>query len=219
MERRGNLEQAELYFREALDIHRNRLGEDTPLTAVSMIRLAGNLHEQEKPDAEKMHRQALQMLRAKVGNEHQDVVWGTSRLARLKLNEGDRATAEDLFRKAIQIERQLPREKHPILADCLEGMAQALIANGRAQEAEGLLAEALDIQQLRFVDGDPRTAFTRNTLGACLTALGRHEQAERLLLESHKALTTTHGPSHRRSRLASQRFEDLHKATNERSAP
>lgn len=169
----GRLEEAERYIREAVDVRQRRLGEDHPDTSVARVWLASVLLMEGNLEAAKICQDAVNSLRQKLGDHHEQVSWALPKLAMIEKSEGCLQTAEQLYSEAIYIERSLPREHHPVLAEALAGLADVYISLSNYDDAEPLLQEALFIQRERYSPGDDRIEATQGAVSFVLSALDR----------------------------------------------
>jgi hypothetical protein len=168
--------------REALAIRKEGLGKDHPATAVSLNNLADVLYRQSKyAEAEPLYRESLQNRRARLGANHEDVLYTTANLARLL---SDWAWAEG----AANSESRNP---NPEVTD-------------RAREAESLLRDCLGLRLNGTNAPHWRTDDVRSRLGGALLAVAvtdaaltgearqsRLTEAEGLLLQGYNRLQQT----------------------------
>lgn len=151
----GDLEHAERYYREALDIY----PVDNPGRSMVIYNL-GQVAEKrgDLATAERQYREALVGQRKHYGDEHDRVAMQLNRLGIVLYRQGRLDEAEAAMRQALAIYRKRLAVGHQRLAVVLLPLGQLLIERGHTAEAEPLLREALKVRRDAFGDGDPRTA-------------------------------------------------------------
>lgn len=151
----GDLEHAERYYREALDIY----PADNPGRSMVIYNL-GQVAEKrgDFAAAERQYREALVGQRKHYGDEHDRVAMQLNRLGIVLYRQQRLAEAEAAMRQALAIYRKRLAAGHPRFAVVLVPLGRLLIERGRRDEAEPLLREALKVRQQAFGANDPRTA-------------------------------------------------------------
>ena len=85
----GKYREAELMYRQTLDLREKVLGEEHPSTLDSMNNLAAVLQQQGKyEEAEQMHRQTLDLREKVLGEEHPDTLASMNNLALVLQQQG-----------------------------------------------------------------------------------------------------------------------------------
>ena len=97
--------------------------------------------------AETMHRRALALRRAALGNEHPDIARSMQRLGHVLWRRGQVNEAEKLGREAVAMQRKLYGDEHLELAKSLTDLAAVFTWRDNQAEVEKLLREALAIQR------------------------------------------------------------------------
>jgi tetratricopeptide (TPR) repeat protein len=144
---RGDLEEAEPFYRRALEIIEEALGPDHPDVALSLNNLA--LLYRDNGDyaaAGELLNRAQAILVAALGPNHPNVAVGMRNLARLRRLEGNTGRAESLYNVALSIFEQALGPDDVAVADTLEELAAVLDAEGRTDEAAPLLQRADQIR-------------------------------------------------------------------------
>ena len=193
----GLFEPAEPLIREALEIRRQRFGDEHPEVATSRHHLAAWLHAAGRyEEAEALYRQVLTLRRHLLGDRHGDVAQSLTGLADLLYDLDRLEPAEGLFQQALDIRRQLYGPRHPVVAASLNDLGVVRYARGDAAGAEPLLREALAIRRERFGATHPEVAITLSALGSVSLAQGDGERAEALFEEVLEMRRRLYGPRH-----------------------
>lgn len=150
----GNLDHAERYYREALDIY--------PVDNSGRSMVVYNLGQvaEKRGDfvgAERQYREALVGQRKHYGDAHDRVGMQLNRLGIVLYRQKRLDEAETAMRQALAIYRKRLAAGHQRFAVVLVPLGQLLIERGRGVEAEPLLREALKVRQEAFGENDPRT--------------------------------------------------------------
>jgi CHAT domain-containing protein/tetratricopeptide (TPR) repeat protein len=147
----GETERAERLFLESLDVERRLLG-DHPNVANTLNHLAGlNLERNDYPAAERLYREALDVLDRSVGQTYPDVAMVYSNLAVLSKRKHDFASAEAFYRRALVIYRYCDRAACTAgnftidIAWTLRMLGALFVARGSYELAEPILQETAEI--------------------------------------------------------------------------
>ena len=130
--------------------------------------------------AEPLYRQASDILRQALGEEHRDYATSLNNLALLYAEMGNYDAAEPLYRQASDIRRQALGEEHPDYATSLNNLALLYVAMGNYAAAEPLYRQASDITRKALGEDHPDYAASLNNLALLYVATGR--EAETLAL-------------------------------------
>ncbi len=142
----GNLAEATLYYKEALEIkaatigpYNLELGRDYGNLATHLLH-AGKLDE-----AEATNLDALKIFKQHHGDEHPDVGLTLNNLGMVAWIRGDPATAEERMGRALEILGASPLARHTDTAVLASNFAQVKLQLEKLDEAESLTRQALDI--------------------------------------------------------------------------
>ena len=218
----GRLEEAEVAFRESLELHRRFLGEDHPQLAVGFNNLALVMQSRgDLTNAVPLFRQAVDIHNKALGEDHVSLAFPLTNLADALHEVGEQGEAERLHRQALALRREkLP--DHPAISRNLTELGLLLVDLSQHREprsgellaeAEQLLLEALQIRRERYGEDDWRTAETENIWGYCLAALERPPEAEAFLRRSVARLIEVKGSQDRRTIQAKQRLSAFEQGT------
>lgn len=182
--RLGRYEEAEAFFREAIDIDRRTIGVSHPDYAIDLGNLAVVLEAQGRySEAEEIYRETLQIVSTTVGKDRSIYATQLNNLG-LVLREQERyQEAEELFRQAIDIDRATIGELHPEHATRLNNLALVVHAQGRDAEAEDLYYQVLEIDRALLGAEHPVYAIHLGNLAGLFYEQGRYQEAEALFRE------------------------------------
>ena len=132
-------DQAEVLFRESIDIKRAALG-DHNLVAVSLNNLAGVIANRGRyQEAEAMYRESLDINQRLLGDDHPDTSYQLQGLASTYVRWGKTDQAIDSYRRALEVRRNALGEAHPITVSSALPLAELLAERGDRDEAHELL--------------------------------------------------------------------------------
>lgn len=178
------MHEASEYLRDALEGYRGALGHRTPRVAVISRMLADTLQQVDRAEeAAPLYRSALQIFRASVGDESEEVGTCLFRLVQVTFSLGDRAGLERLRTDVEDFERyvaSLP-ESHPHHSGVLLTSGMLSLGLGELERSERLLRDCIARRQQQLGPQHKLTAYAQTILGACLVRQGRLEEADALL--------------------------------------
>jgi eukaryotic-like serine/threonine-protein kinase len=157
----GAYDAAEPHLRRALDLRRERLGEEHPQTLISKTDLA--LLVNDKGDgqaAARMLRDVLAAQRRVVGPTDADTLRTESALGWVCRDLAMSAEAETLFRSVLEGQRRAHGGGSPQAVK-----AMALIDQGKVEEADRLLTRALEFGRDSLGERHPDYIYITNTRG------------------------------------------------------
>lgn len=131
--------------REALNIRRERYGDNHELVAHSMAEYAFALWITQNPpqwsEAERYYERALALFRETVGHEHKDLARTLHAFGTMRRIQGRLMEAEDLYRQSLAMSLPLLGADHQFVAECRREYAVTLAGLGRFDEAETMMRE------------------------------------------------------------------------------
>lgn len=209
-------EEAALHYTRAAEILQTVAPDD-----LQLARTYNNLGrlcylDRDLEGARRFHLAALQIRRARLGDEHPDAATSHNNLGAVELAEGRFEAARAEFTRALEIRERVLGGDHPYLAVSLHNLAELEALSGDLEEAAALYGRALAIRRARFGEDHPETARTRYALGGLALARGDLEGAERELSAAYAALRRRLGEEHPETRRARERLEE---ATRARTPP
>ena len=195
----GNLKDGESLLRQALDLRKNKLGEDTEDYAESANDLALLFRDSEKlPEARELAQQSVAIRARVLGEKHPRLAESLNTLGSIYALQGDLDLAIARMEEARAIHEAQPEprdfsEEYGTLCINLAGTYQRA---GRYAKAEELFAKGLDV--LRVKPGINHPAYSASLVAyAFLQAdLGHYSAAEKFYDESGKLLKEQLGEQH-----------------------
>ncbi|WP_013325063.1 tetratricopeptide repeat protein [Gloeothece verrucosa] len=172
--------------------------QDTQL-AFSLNQLALLYYSQGRYEqAEPLYKQALELRKRLLGDNHPDVASSLNNLAGLYYSQGRYEQAEPLYKQALELRKRLLGDNHPDVASSLNNLAGLYSSQGRYEEAEPLYKQALELRKRLLGDNHPDVASSLNNLAGLYSSQGRYEEAEPLYkqaLELRKRLLGDNHPN------------------------
>lgn len=126
--------------------------------------------------AEPLYQEALQITKARLGQNRPSYTHTLNNLALLYESLGRYQEAEPLFRQALDIRSRVLGSDHPYYAESLNNLALLYNSIGQYKKAEPLLRQALEITR-RLGQDHPWYATSLPNLAVLSEATGRHTQA------------------------------------------
>ena len=148
------------------------------------------------PQAEQYFREALEMDRSRMGEDHPTIATDLEDLARLLLDINRLEEAEPLFRDALAIEEKTYGPDHTRVAVSLNSLATLLQKTNRSSEAELLYRRALEINERSFGPDHPQVAIDLNNLAFLLKDDNRLAEAEPMYQRALTIDEKRYGPNH-----------------------
>ena len=134
-------------------------------------------------EAAQLYRQALELYRQSLGDEHPEIAVVINNLAITTKRQGNLEGAEELFRETLALQRRLLGDDSSTVGQTLYNLGSLLVDRGSHAEAETLLREAVTIVEALYGSGDYASVLTVGGLAGALLAKGDPEAAENLLRE------------------------------------
>lgn len=193
----GRLEEAELQYRQALEVRDRALGAEHPDTLISNISLAAALIERGRlADAEPLLRRSVAVSERVLGPEHPHTLTSVNNLAVVLEERGRQREAETLYRRAAEARERVLGPEHPDTLGSVSNLAGALAELGRPEEAEQLYLQALEGFEKVFGAEHPSTLALLNNMAVLLSAGRRYSEAEPLHRRVLETCTRVLGPEH-----------------------
>lgn len=205
----GHLDKAEATYRDILaqldrELGRNQQepafapgGLDGVEYAQVLGELAGVLGKTNQlAEAEKLHREALNIIVPIVGEGDNGYAAMQNNLGNLLRQQGRAEEAEPLIRGALETLGPRLGDAHPHQAAMLGNLGIVLRELGRFEEAVAHQTKALDILKISLGKNHPEYALQVNNLAKHFQYMGRHEEAEALFRQALAIYQETLGPDH-----------------------
>ena len=178
----GEFDEAEKTARQAVALRRTR----NPQKAAQSLHLLARIRRAQDAREESitLHKQALEIQRLHLGNEHPEVVHGLVLLARGLRFRGLREPAAEILEEALTIQERLFPGDHPDTGRLLVEISRLLKVNSRLAEAEIRAERALSMNRRLFGNVHPSVSSALNALASIHRELGEFEEAGELYQES-----------------------------------
>jgi non-specific serine/threonine protein kinase/serine/threonine-protein kinase len=179
LQERGELDEAESYYREALDGCRRVLGDDHELTLTLINNMGFVLQERgELDDAESYYREGLDGCRRVLGDNHSQTLTAIHNMGAILRDQRKLGEAELYLRQALEGCRRVLGDQHRHTLTSIQNLAHVLYLQRKLDEAERYCREALEGRRRAQGDDHPDTLFLIQTLGMLLWEQGRPDEAE-----------------------------------------
>jgi tetratricopeptide (TPR) repeat protein len=191
--RQADYDQAETYYRNAIDMYRRLQGQHPDLGIVQgnfavLLRSRGKYDE-----AETAMREAIAMQREMVGENSIDVALRTASLGRIFLEQGRLTAADSVYDVARTKLRDLYDPPHPYLAKVTWGEGEVRRRQGRLAAAEQLFQDAQTAVREVYPPGHQSRARPMVSLGQIRMEQGRLAVADSLFQEALAVRTKAFG--------------------------
>ncbi|MGF1671770.1 MAG: tetratricopeptide repeat protein [Balneolaceae bacterium] len=194
----GQLDSAEVFFREALEIRVQYLPDDHPDIATTLDNLGVVLTNQGKyEEGETIYREALDIRRRIYREPDVLLAHSLNNLAVNLANQGNYSEAEQLLHESIQVASEVLGPDHVSIASDLSNLGVLLDITGKYEAADSVLTEALRIKQLNLGDYHFETSLSMMQLGGVLQRAGKLDRAESVLSRALEINEQILDPNHR----------------------
>jgi tetratricopeptide (TPR) repeat protein len=196
-ELQGKYEESFKYYRGALDLKEQRLGETHPDIAITLNAIGQTLYSQGKYDeALDYYRRALVIKEQTLGVKHPEITITLYAIGQTLYRQENYEEALNYYRRDLSITEQTFGADHPEVAITLNAIGQTLDSQGKCWEALEYYRRALVITAQKLGTNHPSTASIINALGQTLHHLGEYEEAlecyHRALAIQEEALGAAH---------------------------
>ena len=193
----GRFGEAEILFRESLDMNKVLLDDFHPEITVNLNNLALLLHDMgDFEAAEPMYRNVITMRKQTLGEEHPEVALALNNLAFLLYDKGDREAAMDMARESLEMTRGLFAYDHPDVAYGLASLGAWLTTDGDYEVAEPMLDESLEMRKSLLGDQHPQLAESMVHLARLYLETGRIEKARTFSHDAGEMFISTLSADH-----------------------
>jgi serine/threonine protein kinase/tetratricopeptide (TPR) repeat protein len=148
------------------------------------------------PEAETHLPVAAEIRRRILGEEHQDTLVSTNRLAMLRSDQGRYAEAEPLLVKTLESRRRVLGPEHPSTLETMNSLAVLYARLGQAAKSEALFVDTLRIRRRVLGEEHRDTLLSMNNLVVLYTDLGRFAEAETLCVRAMEIYRRVLGEQH-----------------------
>ncbi|MEM7349777.1 MAG: serine/threonine-protein kinase [Acidobacteriota bacterium] len=185
---------AEEQLTEALEIRRGLYGDDSPSVARSMSALAAVRREldDDLSEAERLAREAVEVLRQRLGPEHPDLTDPLLEWVAVLCYRGKHEAAAPIAEEVLSLTRQLPAEDDRQVA-ALEYLAYIHSHRGDYREAVAHNRQAVALQKKLYGEKYPGQIATLSNLGLQLRRMGELQAAQQTYEEALRLQAVTFG--------------------------
>jgi tetratricopeptide (TPR) repeat protein len=181
------------YFRRALQIDRQLLGDKHPSTAPTLNNLARVLLEQRQfEEARQLLEESIEIRRGEVLETAEEMAFAFANHALSLAGVGKLKEAEPEFLRAL---RAATMHQHRLVAPIMTDLADLECRTGRVAQGQARLDEARPIMAERYPDDPWRVALVDSVRAGCLTKLGRYDEAAKLLATSNPVILARWNPN------------------------
>jgi tetratricopeptide (TPR) repeat protein len=200
---RGDSEEAETFYREALAMNRRVLGEKHVEIASGLENVATTLWDKEDlAGAETLYRQSLAMRGELQGEKHPDYGQTLFNLAALQYDRGNVSEALASMREVLSIYRKVYPADHPETALTLNVIGFYLTMAGQFTEANQYLEQGLAMRRRLFDARHPDVASSLMMLAILKVAEGGYPQALEMAQNAKGIYTAALPADHWRTAIA-----------------
>ncbi len=193
----GLYDEAEPLQSSALEGRRQRLGDDSAETLVSVSHMGLLLMDQGRLDeAEPYFREAVERTPRVFGPEDAETIDSITNLGVLLGSQGHLDEAEPYYREALEKRRRVFGDDDPGTPIAIGNLGYLLESQGKLGEAKPLYREALEKSRRLRGDDDAFTLASIGNLGALLHAQGRLDEAEPYYREALDRSRRVNGEDH-----------------------
>lgn len=164
--------------------------------------------------AEACFRDALELDRLALGEDHPATAAIISNLAYLLQDTNRLEEAEPLFRRALEVEEKSRGANHPEVATALNNLAELLANTNRIDEAVQLQRRSLAIFEKSYGADHPRVAAALNNLARLFQLTNHFDEAEELYRRALVIDGKSYGPDYPEAATYVSNLAGLLTATN-----
>ncbi|KAG9083840.1 hypothetical protein FRC06_004348, partial [Ceratobasidium sp. 370] len=180
-DRLGQWDKKEAMEAIAVDVKKQKMGEEHPSTLRSMWQLArAYFHQGRYEAAENLFFQVQDIQKRVLGERHPDTLNTMHKLALSYDNRGRYGEAEALYSQVLDIRKRVLGEQHPQTLNTMHNLAVTYDSRGRYGDAETLYSQVLDIRKQVLGEQHPDTLSTMHNLAVTYDSQGRYGEAETL---------------------------------------
>lgn len=194
---KSDMETAETYIRQSLEIRNSAYPSRHELIAESLRGLGGVLMARGKyTEAERYYSEALQIQKHVLGEKHPETLTTLNNMAILKAWSGDYDSATSLLKESLDQRHEVLGPGHHSSAIQLNNLAFIAGHQGTYNEAEHLLKQALSIMRASVGVDHPHALVFKTNLARIKHINGEYERAEELHREALNTKRDRLGPNH-----------------------
>lgn len=175
----GKDREAESMYCQTLNLRKNSLGWEHPLTLSSMNNLALVLSSLGKYDeAEELHRRTLELKKKVLGLEDSSTLSSMNNLALVLDSQKKYQEAEEMYQETLGLQKKVLGEEHPSTLDSMNNLALVLSNEGKYEKAEEMHLQTLKLKEILLGREHPSTLSSMNNLALVLSYRRKYKEAE-----------------------------------------
>ncbi|KAF2809299.1 FabD/lysophospholipase-like protein [Mytilinidion resinicola] len=187
----GKYIEAGISLFEVMQIWQKELGEEHPLTLISMNNLALIYKNQGRwKEAEELQLQKLEITRRELGEDHPSTLISMNNLASTYTKQGQWKKAEELQVPVLKITKRELGEEHSLTLISMGNLALIYVEQDRCKEVEESQVQELKITKRELGEDHPETLTSMNNLALMYAEQGRWKEAEELQVQEHPETLT-----------------------------
>jgi nucleoside phosphorylase/tetratricopeptide (TPR) repeat protein len=193
----GKYQEAEVLYKELMEIYQERNGDGHSSTLTSMANLASTYRQQGRwNEAEKLEVQVMETSKTVLGAEHPDTLTSMANLALTYQNQGRWNEAEKLEAQVMETRKTVLGSEHPDTLTSMANLASTYSGQGRWSEAKKLEVQVMETRKTVLGAEHPSTLTSMANLASTYQNQGRWNEAERLEVQVMKTSKTVLGAEH-----------------------
>ena len=193
----GRLDQAEQWYRQALEMRRAGGDANLPELARALDAYGAVRHARgDFAEAVVHYSEAVALRRRVLGTHHSHTADSLSNLGAALYDQGDDAQAERVLTEALAIYEKVTGPDNPAVARTLNNLALVRQRGGDRTQALALYQRALSINRQAFGEQHRTVASNLNNLGLLSEQLGDLDAAQRYLTQAISVQEATLGADH-----------------------
>jgi tetratricopeptide (TPR) repeat protein len=146
--------------------------------------------------AEPYYKQALEIRKKVLGEEHPDYASSLNDIGRLYSNMGDYKAAEPHYKQALEIRKKVLGNEHPDYASSLNSLGVLYLNMVDYKAAEPYFIQALEIRKKAIGDEHPKYASSLSDIGSLYSDMGDYKVAEPYFIQALEIRKKALGEEH-----------------------
>jgi serine/threonine-protein kinase len=208
----GRLEEAQLYFEQALSIREERQPGSAELAeSYNNLALLHATADRIEP-ARELYDRAITLRREVLGENHPTTSFSLTNLASLLVQSGQAEEALPAFREALAIRQNAFGPTHPAVGSVLYQLGWANANLDQHEAARDFYEQALAIREQAMGERHPSVAVLHNALASVARAQGRYDEALNRLETALDIYRRSYGESHHDIALVLANLGNTHRA-------
>ena len=170
----GSEQDAESYYRQALEIYRETPAENPEKMSIVMIKMAGLCGY---PESRDIYKEAISALERSYGIDSSLIPVAMDRLAKLYMNHGEYSAAEELYEDYIELAHTVHSDDDLRIVAAFQKLAGLKFDRAKYIEAGDLYRRALKVCKKTAGIDSPVTISIARELAAVYRKIGEEKKA------------------------------------------